>query len=134
MSARDAATLFGAGLSFPPRVGADGRLAWSRGEDNIREAIQVILMTEASERLMLPDFGGGLGRFLFEPNNAATRTLIEDRISTALQRWEPRIQVESVEVQADPNDAQSAIAMLTYKLVATQQRERVSLSVSLGSS
>ena len=36
----------GRGISFPPRVGPDGRLAWSAGEQNIREAIRVILMTE----------------------------------------------------------------------------------------
>ena len=35
----DAARLFGQGISFPPRVGADGRFTWSVGEDNIREAI-----------------------------------------------------------------------------------------------
>lgn len=128
---RDPKTLLGAGLSFPPRVGADGRLAWSSGEDNIREAIQVVLKTEPGERLQLADFGGGLGSFLFEPNNAATRAAIEERINRSLQRWERRIQVESVDVQADPNDAQAALATLTYKLVSTQQRERVTVAVTL---
>src|SRR5437868_5805577 len=50
----------GQGLSFPPRVGADGRLAWSAGEENVREAIRVILMTELTERLMSEEFGCGL--------------------------------------------------------------------------
>lgn len=130
---RDPRTLLGAGLSFPPRVGADGRLAWSSGEDNIRESIQLVLKTEAGERLRLPDFGGGLGSFLFEPNNAATRSAIEERIQRALQRWEGRIQVESVDVQPDPADPQSALATLTYRLVSTQQRERVTLGVTLAS-
>ena len=131
---RDPKVLLGAGLSFPPRVGADGRLAWSSGEDNIREAIQIVLKTEPGERLQLADFGGALGSFLFEPNNAATHAAIEDRINRALQRWERRIQVESVQVQRDPNDNQSALATLTYKLVSTQQRERVTLAVTLASS
>ena len=44
--------LFGQGLGFPPRIGADGRLVWSSGEDNVRESIQIILLTEPGERLM----------------------------------------------------------------------------------
>ncbi|MDP2006156.1 MAG: GPW/gp25 family protein [Rubrivivax sp.] len=129
----DAARLYGKGLAFPPRVDAAGRVAWSEGEDNIREAMRIILMTEPGERLRLPAFGAGLGRFLFEPNNVATHTLIRERIREALQRWEPRIQLEGVEVRADDIDPQAALATLTYRLVATQQVERVSLSVAVGS-
>ncbi len=127
----DAGRLFGRGISFPPRVGPDGRVAWSEGEENVREAIRVILLTEVNERIRLAEFGGGLGRFLFEPNTVTTRRLIQDRITRALAEWEPRIRVEAVDVQADPNDPQAAIATISYKLVATQTRERVSLSVSL---
>jgi uncharacterized protein len=129
----DNGRLFGRGISFPPRVGNDGRIAWSEGETNVREAIQVILMTEQRERLMLPEFGGNLGPFLFEPNTVTTRHLIKDRISKALSRWEPRIQVETISVEADPSDAQAAIAAITYKLVATGARERVQINVTLGS-
>ena len=114
-------------------MGNDGRIAWSEGETNVREAIQVILMTEQRERLMLPEFGGNLGPFLFEPNTVTTRHLIKDRITKALSRWEPRITVETVNVEPDPQDGQAAIATITYKLVATQTRERVQLNVTLGS-
>ena len=127
----DTGRLFGRGIAFPPRVGGDGRVAWSEGEVNVREAIRVILMTEQRERLMLPEFGGSLGLFLFEPNTVTTRHLIKDRIQKALARWEPRIGVEAVSVEADPADAQAAVATITYKLVATQSRERVSLNVTL---
>jgi phage baseplate assembly protein W len=127
----DAGRLFGRGIAFPPRVGVDGRVAWSEGETNVRQAIQIILMTELNERLMLPEFGGNLGVFLFEPNNVTTRQLIKDRIGRALSQWEPRISVESVEVEADPQDTQGAIAVITYELVATQSLERVSLNVTL---
>ncbi len=124
--------MFGRGLAFPPRVGGDGRVAWSEGETNVRESIQVILLTERRERLMLPEFGGGLSGYLFEPNTVTTRRLIKDRIQRALEQWEPRIAVESVEVDADPEDSQAAVATITYRLVATQARERVSLNVTLG--
>lgn len=127
----DASRLYGRGLSFPPRVDAEGRMVWSAGEVNIRESIRVILMTQFNERLHLPEFGGNLASFLFEPNTVTTRSLIRDQINRALARWEPRIAVESVEVEPDPADPQAAIATITYKLITTAARERVSLSISL---
>jgi phage baseplate assembly protein W len=128
------ATLFGKGISFPPRLGGNGGIVWSEGEDNIRDSIRVILLTELGERLRRPGFGAGLARFLFEPNTVATRFSVQGRIQTALQQWEPRISVESVAVEEDPDDAQAAIATITYRLVATQTLERVSLNVQLGAS
>ena len=50
-------SIFGRSLSFPPRVGTDGRFVWSEGEANIRESIAVILKTNPAERVGLPDFG-----------------------------------------------------------------------------
>ena len=127
----DAAAIFGRGISFPPRVGPDGRIVWSEGQDNVRESIQVILMTNLRERMRLPEFGGSLSTFLFEPNNPTTHHLMEDRIQNALTLWEPRIVVESVQVDQDPSDREAAIATINYKLVATQAHERVTLNVTL---
>lgn len=124
--------LLGRGIGFPPRVGPDGRVAWSAGSENIREAIQVILKTDLGERLMLPDFGGGLNRFLFEPNTVTTRAQLQRRITRALELWEARIAVESVAVDADPLDPRAAIATISYRLVATQARDRLSVTVALG--
>lgn len=124
------ASVLGRSMSFPPRVGADGRFVWSEGEDNIRESIGVILKTEPGERLALAPFGAGLGRYLFEPNNAATHTRIQDAIAVSLARWEPRVEVEDVTVGADPTDPESAIATISYRLVASGARERFSVSVA----
>lgn len=129
----DAGRLFGRGISFPPRIGADGHVAWSEGETNVREAIYVILMTALGERLMRPQFGAGLERLLFEPNTVATRHMIEDQVSVALSRWEPRIHLESVTVVPDPADSESAIVTITYKLVATHQNDQLSMTVKLAS-
>lgn len=128
----DTGRLFGRGIAFPPRVGPDGRIAWSQGELNVREAIRIILLTDEGERIRRPQFGGGLVRLLFEPNTAATQQAIRDRIERALAEWEPRIKVASVEVAPDPADREAAIATITYRLVATRALERVSLSVALG--
>jgi phage baseplate assembly protein W len=127
----DAGLLLGRGISFPPRVGADGRVAWSEGEQNVRESVEVVLKTELRERLRLPEFGGGLRRFLFEPNTTTTRRQIQDRIVKSLTVWEPRISVESVSVDADAHDPEAAVATIVYRLVATQAQERVSLAVVL---
>ena len=53
------------------------------------------------------------------------------RIQRALAEWEPRIRVESVAVDPDPDDPEAAIATITYRLVATRTLERVSLNVAL---
>ena len=131
-AAADPGRVLGRGIAFPPRVGADGRVAWSEGEQNVREGIRVVLATEANERLRLADFGAGLGRVLFEPNTVATRRDVQARITRALERWEPRITLESVDVSEAPGDPEAAIATITYKLVATGARERVAASVVLG--
>jgi Bacteriophage baseplate protein W len=124
--------VFGRGMSFPPRVGADGRIAWSEGEANVHESIYLILMTRFRERINLPDFGGNLDTFLFEPNTVTTRHLIETEIGRALRRWEPRVSIESVAVAAEPGDPRAAIATITYRLVASGAVDRVSVAVALG--
>lgn len=123
--------LFGRGIAFPPRVTSDGRVAWSEGETNVRESIRIILLTDQRERLRLPEFGGGLSRFLFEPNTATTRQLILSRVERALSEWEPRINVQSVTVDPDPEDREAAIVTITYRLVATGAVERTSVNISL---
>ena len=47
--------------------------------------------------------------------------------------WEPRISLTDVNVEQDPDDAQAAIATIEYKLVATQVKETINVSVKLGS-
>ena len=129
----DAGQVFGRSIAFPPRIGPDGRWAWSEGSDNVRESIRLILMTEQTERLMLNSFGGGLRRYLYEPNTVATRRQIQDRIAEALRLWEPRIAVEDTRVDEDPENPQGVIATIEYRLVATQAPGQVSLAVSLAS-
>ncbi|MDD4979347.1 MAG: GPW/gp25 family protein [Gallionella sp.] len=127
----DPGKLFGRGLGFPPRVGADGRVAWSEGEANVRDCLRILLLTEPRERMRLPNFGGGLTRFLFEPNTPGTRQRIRETIEENIKRWEPRVRIDSVTVDADPQDAQGAVATIAYRLVATQALERVTLALTL---
>lgn len=124
-------SIFGQSMSFPPRVGPDGRFVWSDGEANIRESITVILKTAPGERVGVPEFGAGLSRFLFEPNEPATHARVRDAIMRALARWERRIEVEAVDVVAHPSEVGTALVTIAYQLVATAARERTTLSISL---
>jgi len=122
---------FGQSIAFPPRVDAAGRMLWSEGERNIRESIAIILRTDPNERVGLPRFGTGLSAFLFEPNNAATHARIAHAIDGALKKWEPRIAVETVDVAADPQASETAVATIAYRLVATGAAQRVAIDVPL---
>lgn len=121
--------LYGKSLGFPPRVGANGSMLWSEGEQNVRESIAIILRTAPGERLLLPDFGCGLDRYLFEPNNTTTLRLIQEEIKRALTRWEPRIKLDDVLVQVNPGDARVVDITIYYTLIATQKHEKVSMSL-----
>jgi Bacteriophage baseplate protein W len=121
----------GQGLSFPPRVGPDGRLAWSSGEDNIRELMRVILTTEAGERVMRENFGCGLRQYLFEPNTVTTRQRIQNSIQQGLARWEPRIAVDDVSVDPDDADPNRVNITVQFRLVATQGAGSLSIALQL---
>jgi Bacteriophage baseplate protein W len=127
----NAGQMFGRGISFPPRVGADGRIVWSEGPVNIRESIRVVLLTEPGERLQLTDFGGRLRSAMFEPNTVATRRLLQEEIERAIRLWEPRITLLAVTVDEDDDDSRAALATISYQLVANQVDERVTLRVQL---
>jgi uncharacterized protein len=120
-----AGSIHGRGFAFPPRLGADGRVSWSTGADNVRDSIRVILGTDPGERVMLPSFGAGLRGFLHEPNVSSTHRLIEERVAHALRRWEPRIRVEQIHVSGDPEERDRANVTVTYTLVATGEAGHV---------
>ncbi len=89
----------GTGFRFPltPEHGVGG-FRWSSGMERLRQSVETILDTEPGERVMLPDFGCGLRRYLMAPNTPATRTAIREELEAALIRWEPRIRLTGVAV------------------------------------
>lgn len=90
------ASFLGKGFKFPIRVNGRGGLSWSEGEDLIGEAIWLILSTPRRSRVMEPDFGCGAYDYVFAPNNATTRAMVENEVTRALVRHEPRIDVTAV--------------------------------------
>jgi uncharacterized protein len=127
----DTADLYGKSLGFPPRVGPNGQMIWSSGEQNVRESIAIILRTRPGERLMHANFGCGLDRYLFEPNNIATLRLIQEDVKDALTRWEPRIRLDDIRVASDPLEPRAVNIAIFYTLIATQQHERLNLTLNL---
>ena len=126
----DAASLYGKSLAFPPRVGANGQMAWSEGEDNIRESIGLILRTRPGERLMLPEFGCSLERYLFEPNTISTLRLIQEEVKRAISRWEPRVRLDDIVVETNAKDVRVVDVTIFFTLVITQTRDKVSMSMT----
>jgi phage baseplate assembly protein W len=93
----------------------------------------VLLLTVPGERLFRADYGADLRRILFEPNTTSTRREIRNQIERALSAWEPRIEVEAIEVEEDPADGRAAIATIRYRLVATRASEELNLRFQLAS-
>jgi phage baseplate assembly protein W len=93
------ADFLGKGWSFPVQLGDKNRIAISRGEESIREAIWIILATAPGERVMRPDFGCGLHHLVFAVNEAATLGQVKKQVREALVRWEPRIEVLDVDTE-----------------------------------
>lgn len=130
--AADEGEIIGRGISFPFRLDSGGRVAWSAGTQNVAENIRAILVTELGERIMLAEFGTRIQSAIFEPNTPATRRLIEKEIQEAIERWEPRVQLENVRVQADADDERSAVAIVTYRHRTTLAEAQVAMRIVLG--
>ncbi len=95
----------GAGWSFfPLRTDQTGAVALVRGDQEIKESIRLILGTAPGERPMRPDFGCAIHEFAFAPADAATAGQIVYEVRAALERWEPRIEVDDVGVAFDNVD------------------------------
>jgi phage baseplate assembly protein W len=86
----------GRGWKFPVQVGHDGAFTLSEGDEDIREAILIILNTAKGERPMEPEFGCGIHDYVFEVVNHATMVRMQEEIKTALLLFEPRIEVLGV--------------------------------------
>ena len=109
----------GIGWAFPVRPDATGDVDVAIYEEDIRQAVLLILRTERGERVMRPDFGAGLRRFVFEPVNTTTMALVRHQVEQALVEWEPRIDVEDVNVTADAVLANTINIAIRYRVRAT---------------
>ena len=89
-------------LDYPFAIDGAGRTAQTLDDDHVRDLIEQVLFTAPGERVMLPEFGCGLLRLVFEPNADLLAAATELLVRGSLQRWlQFVIDVSSVSVTAD---------------------------------
>lgn len=104
----------GRGFSFPFRVDpATNRIAMSSAEQDVEEAIRIILRTNLGERVMLPEFGTSAGDFLFSDDRAERVAALEESVREALEQWEPRI--TDIEVTADRDGSSKGVLAINIQ-------------------
>ena len=122
----------GRGWKFPVSV-ENGRLAFSEGKESIKESIIIILETVEGERVMRPDFGCGINRLVFEPNNTSTVALIAFHIEEALMKWEPRIEVTDINVNPYADDEKNELRInIEYMIKSTNTKDNLVYPFYLG--
>lgn len=95
-----AGDFLGCGISFPPGVDAvTGRFRMCSQEEDIREAVRLILFTGRGERAMRPQFGCGIRKYAFSSMGMIDQKGMEEEVRAALVRYEPRI--KQIEVTLD---------------------------------
>lgn len=109
----------GTGWAFPLRVDPWGEIAMASHEEDVRQAIKIIIGTALGERVMRPDFGSGLQRLVFEPVSTTTVSLVKHQVEQALIEWEPRIDLEEVRVTTDPATRNLLLIEVDYRVRAT---------------
>lgn len=120
-------------LRFPFKITAHGA-ATSAHIEHVREQIEQILFTTPGERVFRPEFGAGIRRLIFEPNNEALAGLVTRRLQSSLQ---PALQGEvdpkslTVNVRADPAAQEQLIVEISYTLAAIGHRETVSATLGV---
>jgi phage baseplate assembly protein W len=112
----------GVGWKFPIQVDSNLMIRMSKHEEDIKEAIWIILATSKGERVMQPDFGCGIHDFVFESISSTTRGLIEQTVRDALILWEPRITLVKVSASTDQIDEGKLIINIDYIVNSTNNR------------
>ena len=104
----------GRGWAFPLRADPSGGIALVGGDDEVQESIRLILGTAYGERPMRPEFGCGVHDFVFDGLDAGMAGRISYEVRASLRRWEPRIDVQEVEVTVDPGRPGAVLIAIRY--------------------
>lgn len=121
-------------VGFPllPVPDEHGELHFPTLDTSVRQSIEIILRTRPQEQLMRPEFGAGLEEVVGEPNVLATRRRIRDLVADSLAQWEPRIDVERVDVlEAEGAPTQVRVEII-YRLRRTGLVQGLGLTLDLG--
>ncbi len=112
----------GRGWAFPVRVGPGGGIALAGGEEDIKQAVRIIISTVLGERAMRPGFGCGAHELVFEHTDASLTGKARFYVRNALERWEPRIEVERVDAHVEKN---VLLVGIEYRIRRTNRRDNL---------
>ncbi len=119
MATADLASFLGRGWAFPVAASGLSDVAVAAADEDVRQAILLILETAPGERVMRPDFGCGLRRLVFAPVSSTTLALARKEVLDALVAWEPRIDVNEVAVTPHPVQPATVLVEVRYTVRST---------------
>lgn len=122
-----------AGATRGLRITPTGRLATVTADASVRQAILLLLSTRPGERVNRPEYGCHLFRLVFEPADDTTAGLAIHYVARALEQWEPRVTVLSLDAGTAPDDAARLEVVLRYRVKATQLTDELSVSIPVQS-
>lgn len=113
-------SFLGRGFRFPVKADpVTGKLETVSYEEDIKQAVYIILMTRKGERVMRPEFGCGIHDFAFGSMDYTSISLMEKSVLEALILWEPRIQDTEVEIRMDEQESGKLLVNISYVVRST---------------
>ena len=85
--------------------GEDGPYTLNKNlRDVVKQNLKMLVLTIPGERIMLPDFGCGLYRLLFEPMSPVTYQQVSTVIHKQVQKYMPFINIETIAFETSDQD------------------------------
>jgi phage baseplate assembly protein W len=113
----------GRGWSFPPEFNHEnGSVKMLEQEADIASSLEILLGTVRGERVMLPQYGCNLDELIFENLDTRMKTLMTDKIESAILYHEPRIELEKVTLD-DSRELEGVVLIeIIYRVKTTNSR------------
>lgn len=94
------------------------------GEQDVASSLQILLSTARGERIMVPQYGCNMDELVFEALDTRMRTLMADKIASAILYHEPRVDLERVALEDDPAEMLEGRVLIgvTYRVRETNSR------------
>ena len=119
-------SFLGRGWSFPPEFNkTSGSVEMVEDDEDIRQSIIIFLSTTVHERTMRPSYGNQLKEHLFATVNSDTINNIIGDLKIGLRIYEPRIQIEKIEVDTQRLLDGEIRFSITYEIESTNVRDNI---------
>jgi phage baseplate assembly protein W len=113
----------GRGWSFPPDfTGPAPGVAMLEAEADIHSSLQILLGTVPGERIMQPLYGCNLSELVFENLDTRMKTLMADKVESAILYFEPRVNLEKVTLDDSRITEGVVLIEVVYAVKTTNSR------------